>query len=157
MSKSMPMLKPDKHGRVRVFLLGKRSWEQRYPIDARTLYAAGEISLDGPTVTVRRDEETARVCPEELEKHLEAGWERVDPPPAAPSPVAAAGGAPGSPAGVGQGQTITTPPERFDFHAVEEDQLRLWAASQQIEGVQEMSKAELVEVLERINFEPPAA
>jgi hypothetical protein len=136
---------------VKLFDLESREWILRRPIDARDIVASGGGSMEGPVVEVKKGRQTKGVCREEVAALKRDGWSVVE------------GSAEGQPEAKTEAPSKKSappePPKKVDLHAFDEPALRLWVAANAVvedDALAAMSKEQLVEILERINFEPPS-
>lgn len=147
---TIPM--PDADGKVRLWLIDKEKWAYRYAVDARELVGGGGASIAGPVVEVKKGKKSQTVCEEQVAALEGEGWKRVALPPAEPlDPEAGKAPNPGA---------SDTPPTPVDFSSFDDAQLGQWLATavpgMASDEIVAMSKAQLIEQLERMNFVPPA-
>lgn len=147
-------MKIDADGRVKLWLIDQQKWGHRYATDAREILRAASGSLAGPVVEVRKGKKAEMVCEEQVAAFESDGWKRVSPPP--PAAVVAdpadAGGVTAPP---------VAPPASVDFTTFDEAQLGTWLSaavpSMDAADIASMTKPQLIEQLERVNFVPPAS
>ena len=144
-------MRVDAEGKVKLFLVDQEKWQHRWAVDARELLKAGAASLAGPVVQVKKGKATRMICEEQVTAMSEDGWKRVASPPSEKAPAK-----PSAP--VEPHPPVADPPKVVDFTPFKVDQLGLWLASatgMSAAEIAPMTKPQLIEQLERVNFVPP--